>query len=115
MDIAAEYAPQLRRQLDRLTVEQSWREEKPAPASAPAPASPQPSAPPPVQPDRPPAGLPEEQEQIWRAVAAGAGTADEIIEQTGIHPPQVVAGITMLEIEGLLQRRDGRLHACQRK
>ena len=114
-DIAAEYAPQLRRQLDRLTVEQSWREEKPAPASAPAPASPQPSAPPPVQPDRPPAGLPEEQEQIWREVAAGAGTADEIIEQTGIHPPQVVAGITMLEIEGLLQRRDGRLHACQRK
>lgn len=109
-DIAAEYAPNLRRQLDRLTVEAAWKETD-APRETSAAAVPEESHRAMTLPD----GLPEDQTKIWQAVADGAATADEIIKQTGLTPSEVVAGITMLEIEGLLQRRQGRLHAAERE
>lgn len=46
--------------------------------------------------------LSPEQAAVLNAVARGAGTADELIEQTSLPAQEVLSAITLLELEGLV-------------
>lgn len=56
-----------------------------------------------------PLHLSEEEQRIVHAVREGAGTADEIIARTELPAPLVASSVIMLELDGVLVRKGGRL------
>lgn len=58
-----------------------------------------------------PEGLGEDETEIAKLVLAGACTAEDIMERSGINPARVMALITMMEMDGILKRENGKLIA----
>lgn len=76
-------------------------QQKPEPASVPQqPARPDPST-------RRLEDFPGVQRRILQAVQAGAETAEEILEQTGMPATRVIGALTLLELDGALTRENG--------
>lgn len=53
-----------------------------------------------------------EEKQILQAIFLGAGTIDEIAEQTSIETAQISAAITLLELDGWIVQKNGRFCLC---
>lgn len=56
-----------------------------------------------------PAELSDEQKQIVQAVADGADTPEGILEVTDLSASRVMTALTMLELDGVLARENGRI------
>ena len=56
-----------------------------------------------------PADLSDEQKQIVQAVADGADTPEGILEVTDLPASRVMTALTMLELDGVLARENGRI------
>lgn len=56
-----------------------------------------------------PEGLNEEETMVARAVLDGAATPDEIIEVTALAASRVMTTLTLLELDGVLGRENGRI------
>lgn len=56
-----------------------------------------------------PADLSENERRVLEAVRAGAGTADQIVEATGMNVNLVLSVVTMLELDALLTNEGGHI------
>ncbi len=59
---------------------------------------------------QPQPALSAEEEQLVQAVRAGADTVDALSEQTGVSAAAIATTLTMLELNGILAHRNGRIY-----
>ncbi len=59
---------------------------------------------------QPQPALSAEEAQLVQAVRAGADTVDAISEQTGVSAAAIATTLTMLELNGILAHRNGKIH-----
>ncbi|MGB6986327.1 MAG: hypothetical protein WBD74_10185, partial [Candidatus Aquilonibacter sp.] len=50
--------------------------------------------------------------ELLRALRAGESDLDTLVAATGIAPPQALAELAMLELEGVVERRGATRFAC---
>ena len=115
LDLVREYEGLLPQPADEERVLEAYRarsfrtrpETPRTPAQEAPSAQPEPAEAPLRRPEPP--GLTDDQRALVRAVRDGAGTVDELAERTGFEAARVNVALTLLEIEGVLVRRGGRI------